>query len=365
MPDVKTQPPPRTGGERSVETRSIATRAAPKVVPRISRRERFVKGLKTFLWVAPLTVLIWVYAEREQAKEESVRVPIRLRSTASDRVVTLISPADGYINIDLKGPRKNVYDVSQRLVGGKEPLEIAVSEDIDFDDVLPVAERLDRLDLLRRNALSVSRVHTPVRVKVEAKASRSAAVRQKPETKIVGTVKFDPPSVMVEGPRGFLNELPAEGMVVLADMSQFAGRKEGLYENEIVPISFPTRSDGLSWPKTVKATVQIQVAQTETLQSVVVGPWVPARTLEEGRYTIKFDRATLTQVVVTGTPEAIALVKEKPGLVKAIIEITPADLKPGGSQKTVTLTPADYRVPPGITVLSTDKEVTITITENP
>src|SRR3954467_1240724 len=59
-------------------------------------------GIKTFLWVAPLTVLIWIYAEREQIDRVDVRVPIKLLSKSPDRIITLNSPVDGMVNLDIQ-----------------------------------------------------------------------------------------------------------------------------------------------------------------------------------------------------------------------------------------------------------------------
>src|SRR3954467_3445784 len=58
-------------------------------------RENVMNSLRTLAWVVPLTILIWIYAEREQlATEPVVIIPIDVKTTAPNRVVTLISPAD-------------------------------------------------------------------------------------------------------------------------------------------------------------------------------------------------------------------------------------------------------------------------------
>src|SRR4051794_13162755 len=43
-------------------------------------REQFVAGLKQLMWVAPLTILIWIYAEREQQVDGDVRVTVEVHA---------------------------------------------------------------------------------------------------------------------------------------------------------------------------------------------------------------------------------------------------------------------------------------------
>src|ERR1051325_4762153 len=84
--------------------------------------QRFVRKLRTFLWVAPLTVAIWIYAEREQVTElNDVRVPIEVRCDNPDRIATIVSD-DRTVAVDLSGPRANLDAVPDRLAGGATPL---------------------------------------------------------------------------------------------------------------------------------------------------------------------------------------------------------------------------------------------------
>src|SRR5215212_8683287 len=58
-------------------------------------RDNIVSNLKTLAWVVPLTLLIWIYAEREQvAPAKDVSVPFELTSPDPGRIVTLRPPQD-------------------------------------------------------------------------------------------------------------------------------------------------------------------------------------------------------------------------------------------------------------------------------
>src|SRR4051812_14869415 len=55
-------------------------------------RDSLLAGLKTSTWLVPLTVLIWIYAEREQVyNAEDRTIPIDIRS-GNDRYVELRMP---------------------------------------------------------------------------------------------------------------------------------------------------------------------------------------------------------------------------------------------------------------------------------
>ena len=53
-------------------------------------RDQFTGFLKNMVWVAPITLLIWVYAEREQSVVEgSIVASIDVKASDASRVVTL------------------------------------------------------------------------------------------------------------------------------------------------------------------------------------------------------------------------------------------------------------------------------------
>src|SRR5215218_435457 len=69
-------------------------------------------GLKTATWVVPLTILIWVYSEQEQRSEEKNQpVLINVRTTESDRVVSIIGRNDDVPTITMTGPKSALESV--------------------------------------------------------------------------------------------------------------------------------------------------------------------------------------------------------------------------------------------------------------
>src|SRR5262245_48478591 len=92
-------------------------------------REQLVSSFKSFLWVAPLTILIWVYAEREQTHTQRQQpIPIALRAADPKMLVTLLDPADKNLLADLEGSRVQVDLVRSLLVpkDGQAPVTIEI-----------------------------------------------------------------------------------------------------------------------------------------------------------------------------------------------------------------------------------------------
>src|SRR5688500_5039802 len=81
--------------DEDMRARLNAARAGAKAGAADEERRkgnRFIEGFKTFLWVAPLTALMWIYAEREQvAVLNDVPVTLQAKSRLADRVVTIVS----------------------------------------------------------------------------------------------------------------------------------------------------------------------------------------------------------------------------------------------------------------------------------
>src|SRR5687768_17272099 len=118
----------------TLESRPSISRRDDKVEyqPRPTRpawREKLNDGFKTFLWVAPLTALIWIYAERAQIAPLEQRIQIAVKSASSDRVATLLAPIDRFVTLDLRAPRASLDAIRDRLTNTHR-LEIIIPDEI-------------------------------------------------------------------------------------------------------------------------------------------------------------------------------------------------------------------------------------------
>src|SRR5438105_4666740 len=84
-------------------------------------REKTISSLKTLAWVVPITLFIWIYAEREQVArtENPVSVPFDLVSDSS-RIVTLVRQ-DKNVMLKLEGPQARLQHVLDTLQAGTNP----------------------------------------------------------------------------------------------------------------------------------------------------------------------------------------------------------------------------------------------------
>ena len=78
--------------------------------------DRNIGVIKTLPWVIPITIIIWIYAEREQVGEpETATFPLAVRIDVPNRIVTLEDPSSSQITATLKGPSVNVRKVIEQL----------------------------------------------------------------------------------------------------------------------------------------------------------------------------------------------------------------------------------------------------------
>ena len=91
---------------------------------------RILGAIRTLLFVAPLSLLIWIYADRElMVKFDDIGVAVQVNSSQSDRIVTLTSPADGQIHLDLEGSRSSLESIRDALINSREPMRLLLPED--------------------------------------------------------------------------------------------------------------------------------------------------------------------------------------------------------------------------------------------
>src|SRR5581483_2226964 len=96
-------------------------------------RENIVGFLKTMAWVAPLTLLIWIYAEREQlATEDNIPARIEVKSSDPKLVATLMQPnGEKTIMLTLRGPRSQLDKVKMELSRNNAGIPIDVGTGLE------------------------------------------------------------------------------------------------------------------------------------------------------------------------------------------------------------------------------------------
>ncbi len=330
-PNQTGTPPPGFRDRAKVELAGMA-----RWLQRSTSRENLVAGIKTLAWLVPLTLLIWIYAEREQVYTTEDRpVPIEVRSSDADRFVELRLPGrELAVTAQLSGPRGKVEEVEQRIARG-DKVVITVPDSLSTGQVheLETAQQLAHNAIFASNGVSVSNCK-PMRIPVyvDEYIEREVEVQAPSSANLVAPPIFEPRRVTVRAPRHVISQAEEQGnLAVYADLAG-AGLldKPGPHEGVTLRVQAPLlpRENVTYTPSSVKATFEIKQAdQKYTIPSVAIFISGPRNLLK--RYNVEC-ADTLANVTVIGPPDQIDLLRrEDSPKPKAELEVSRDDLPAG------------------------------------
>jgi hypothetical protein len=325
-------------------------------------REQLLSSLRSLVWVAPLTVLIWIYAEREQVHKESALFSIEVRSGAPLQVARLADARGPMVTATISGPKAKVGLAVESLQSGV-PVQVFIGggrqPGLHDVEVLPLIEHDPRIS---ENGLSVIACEPKIlRVEVDAIQEESVDVVLPADVKhlLNGPPVFDPPQVRVSAPSAAFpkarDALKAEAEL---QESMLTPGRHG-------PVSVRVKVPGLSGPdvtlrqSTVMATVDVKDADEKY---VIVSMSVSMNITPENAdpYKVTREPKFLNNVPVYGPPDKIAQLKlnQLTPIPQAIINITASEV----AAKKGTQTPK-YELPEGIYIREQDKQtVTFEVT---
>lgn len=340
-------------------------------------RENLADFARTMAWVAPLTLLIWIYAEREQiATVSDVSVQIQVQANGPRQVATVIRPGDRNVVITMEGPRVRLdflrtqfaTDANQSLLVIELPPELPVGP-----VTRSIVDELNRLPLFRANGVKVTAASpAQITVDVDELVTRELFVMADPAAgNFDGVPVFDPPSVKLTGPRAILDRFSDEDAAgrpaVRAAMQTLVEvRTPGDHINVEVGLTRPALINDAPdpdqfnlAPDRVRATFRIRQADVSfTIPAVPIFPLAALTLLDDYRPVFE---PTVTNVTVFGPPDLIAALRNdtlarKP---RAILELTRDDL-PAGRPRTRRLR---FDLPEGLTISPEDsrREVEFTL----
>jgi hypothetical protein len=259
-----------TGGARptgkSVASRSLARRGVA-LVRRWARdtfnREQLVSSLKALAWVAPLTLLIWIYAEREQQVPGTSRIKIVIKSADPTQVARFVNAGDDTVTATLRGPKARLDEARDKLDprSGEGPVQIVIdgnrSPGVHEIDIVSQIEKDHRLGA---NGVRVTECDPPyVRVDIDTLQEIDLEVSVAPNfEQVLASRTFDPPTVRVTAPASAIQN--AKGTLhARANLQQLGPGRHG-------PLKVPVTIEGLNdrsvtvRPAAVSATVEVKQA---------------------------------------------------------------------------------------------------------
>jgi hypothetical protein len=341
-------------------------------------RATLLEFARTMVWVAPLTLLIWIYAEREQkATVDNVRVRVEVQSENPQRVVKIVQPSDRLMTLTLEGPRARVDAVRSQLAGGDraQPLIVVLDGTVPLGrTALRAAARLSESQLLSENGVVV-RLATPIdlEVDVDELATTEAVIKAAPATtNLEGTPVFTPATVMLTGPSGLLAQLTERdesgrpivygALDTIPALRQPTAATGGSLDIPDVALRLPREDPQLRIDRaTVAARVTVRAADARfEIPSIPVFPLASMKLLDD--YRAEFP-PTLTNVSVTGPADRIEALRrnwQTTANLRAVLSISRDDLPEGQVRRRKLL----YMLPEGITATPEQqaKEVEFTLT---
>ena len=317
--------------------------------------EQILSFLRTLIWVAPLTMLIWIYAEREQ----TVTVPsapfqVEVKTTAANHIVTLSFPPDGMLMPEFSGPRAKIDKVKELLVPKADGAPVTLFVDPQLGSGsrdLPTVSQLNNHPLFKNNGITVKNCQPPflkVRVDVLKDEELPVVVSSEVRKLLKDDPVFSPPTVKVRAPsQHFEDAAYGQKWYVEAQIRpEQLKNKTGSVTLENVPVTWFYKEHVLFATTTVKANLSLKQADVEyVIPSVTVLKVSPTGTDEQ--YRVEF-ADIIANVKVVGPPDQIEKIKRDPGKnVSALLRIDSALNVPVDVDIKQEL---KFEVPPGVTV---------------
>jgi hypothetical protein len=351
---TRTAKPPATGA------RYAGTRPRPKSSV---ARERLLDFARTMAWVVPLTLLIWIWAEREQlvTTPNPVSIPVSIRTNTPNVIVSLVDPSDRNVMAQLNGPRKGLDDAMKIISrpGEGDRIYIDVDGNVPPGKNYPVsADRIAQNPIFASRGITVlNATPSTLTYRVQKVVTEKIPIQLPPSiTNLDGPATFEPDAVTVRGPDDLLKELKARNQwVVYADLTGRESLKvPGPQEEQAVPLTVPASDPDITFtPATVKVKFKVRQAEERyTYPSMPIWIDAPSILAERGYKVVLSGSPNLTNVRLVGTPDLIAALRDgtlkpKP---KAHVEASTEDL-PVNTPRTRDV---KYELPAGITVAPED-----------
>jgi hypothetical protein len=329
MSKTPAHPPARPGPSELRRQMNESIRAAHRWFQRSLSREGAIAGLKTLAWLAPLTLLIWIYAEREQTdRVENQTIPIEVTAGNNPNLfVVLKEPSDKTVVAQLNGPKFRLEEMQKRISPRNQQASVVIPIDPGLS---PAQEYPQEYPLDTATAILSSQVFADsgvtvtdcrpakLHVFVDEFVERDAEVRA-PEsvTNLVGSPIFTPSMIRIRAPR---SRFPATAPVVYADLTSGGLTERPGERKATVRVSSNVPGDNVTYSQnTVSADFAVRSLdqpEPKSIPSIAVTVDKPASFEKRFRVDCK---PTLANVPVWGPRDQLDLLDKEPP--NAVLEV--------------------------------------------
>lgn len=386
MPETPTQSPPR---EPIEVTYAPVRRPLRKRIGWAFRswarstfsRESFVSSFKSLLWVVPLTVLIWVYAERDEDLSISA-VPVTLDIRSSDPRMDVHLAGDGSIvHVDLKGRQADVEQIRDWLQ--TTPFQIEVPHDLRPGlHQIYLQSQLNQQPRVKSRGVTISNcTPTEVAVAVDEIIEPEIEVRARPEDSknLAGPPVFTPSRVKLVGPRSVIDAARRMAQANGQDLFAYANfvpfkqqlTEPGKHSLSAVAVSASIPIDESNRVHFQPPAVSAEVVVSDKAERQITLPYLrvlAAYHAEPGpradQYKVVYE-PTLTNVTVSGPEQQINQLQDPNNYPTpapaAIFEVNFNEVDNPGPISA----PLMFVLPPGVHVIEQDAQRKITYSFKP
>ena len=377
-PDSTTKSPPTPKVDGAAMRRLKRFGVSGRRLRRGWTRQRVKDIALTLVYVVPLSLLIWVWAQDQQietAVQQNVSVSINhvdaqklVKLLGTDTGERLTARPDGSIlvNLTLQGPRVGLTQVlkSLREETADSPFKVELRGGATQKTTVNLRDPLADTRLLKEAGVGVVEV-TPadVNVRIEEKKRVEATVVAGGGLSgedLAAPPVFDPPTVTVEGPAGVLDALigPDGNARVVADLPPDAEPGE---QTQTVPVHLPKEAGDAAGVSLSRKDVAAKFTRKQRRQvTLQLGPVAlvvakPAA-MEQGVVGVA-ERDTLSGLVVEGPREAIERLRGDESAVQAIVTLRRYDeSEPQPIRREVRVW-----LPEGVTLRGQPPQVSVTV----
>ena len=366
-PDGATAPSP----PRAVDYGHAEPSALGRWLWQTFRRENLLSGLRTLSWVAPLTILIWVYAEREQEFSQSdVVIPLEVKSADPTRVVTLRMPRDGNVQAVLAGPRAQVEKVIELIRPRESEAGVIIQVDRRFqpgtDHTLSTLNVLNDSPVFKSHGVSVRDAKPGnLSINVDEITEQEVEVRVPPSVTNLSAHAFEPHTVKVRGPRAVLeNRNQVQPWAVYADLARRGElNTPGEHTINAVRVFVEPESSAITIsPPVVKATIEVNQAEVRYQIPSMPVWFTVSPNLDLQRYKVELTSPVITDVWVVGPQAQIDMLRNERFLPKARFQVSRDDINLPQREA-----PLEFDLPQGVKLApeSGNRTVSFKVVERP
>lgn len=353
----------------TTQARSFFARVFPEKRRSRTNPQGPLEGLKTLAIVIPLTILIWVYAERAQTQNEPLSVLIAF-TTSNANFAATVPAVNESITLTLEGPRGQIEQFKKNMqeLTRDSHLELALpnGDATVGTKTIILAQAIKADPHFASLNVTVKTAPQELRVSVDPVISKVVTVAQPANAQVsLQNVSFDPPRVTVTGPTPLLNDdFSGDNPTISIDTSNLDLSTTTAPRTATVPLIRPNKSRIQLSASQVKMTYEVgSTIRSGEIKTVYIDVRRPIS--EDGRSKVIIRGSggpVIHNVQVTGPSDVVSqLIGDNPVLpVKAVLTITREDIDKGELRH-----PVDFDLKKGVTVTGGPYEVTFEVRSIP